>query len=387
MTSTPMDSVDNVDLSITSPASNSLMLSDVSFNGSASGSMLSPTGMLSRDTTLQARVQTELEEYLSMDRVKAAKEQDLYHWEPVASFWSTYESRMPLLAELARKHLATPISSVYSERLFSEFGQVYEQKRKRLKPSTASGLLFIHHNLHKADQYKIEAQIAEKAKRKNLGLDFSTMDPFTEPRDWSIKETETDAMHVSSYRGIYSPEFAAECEYVDESEELGEEKEEDIPPFQSSSASVSRPPFSGTQTQTSASASRPPFSGTQTQTSASASRPPISDPLTQTSASGSRPPFSDPQTQTVAPVDVDETSNVQADANALVDATATDHHPNQSDAEGQDQPAAEGQDQPAAERQDQPAAERQDQPATEEQDQPAAEKQDQVQNLCAKSGE
>ena len=358
-----MDSVDNVDLSITSPASNSLMLSDVSFNGSASGSMLSPTGMLSRDTTLQARVQTELEEYLSMDRVKAAKEQDLYHWEPVASFWSTYESRMPLLAELARKHLATPISSVYSERLFSEFGQVYEQKRKRLKPSTASGLLFIHHNLHKADQYKIEAQIAEKAKRKNLGLDFSTMDPFTEPRDWSIKETETDAMHVSSYRGIYSPEFAAECEYVDESEELGEEKEEDIPPFQSSSASVSRPPFSGTQTQT----------------SASASRPPISDPLTQTSASGSRPPFSDPQTQTVAPVDVDETSNVQADANALVDATATDHHPNQSDAEGQDQPAAEGQ--------DQPAAERQDQPATEEQDQPAAEKQDQVQNLCAKSGE
>ena len=54
---------------------------------------------------------------------------ELYTWRVVADCYSlleSYNSRCQTLLKLAKKYLATPISSVYSERLFSEMGQVYE---------------------------------------------------------------------------------------------------------------------------------------------------------------------------------------------------------------------------------------------------------------------
>ena len=50
------------------------------------------------------------------------------------------------LKKVAEKFLTSPLSSVYSERLFSEFGNIYEEKRSRLLPETGEKLLF-HHNL------------------------------------------------------------------------------------------------------------------------------------------------------------------------------------------------------------------------------------------------
>jgi hypothetical protein len=58
-------------------------------------------------------------------------------------------TQFPTLAKLARKYLATPASSVYSERLFSEYGNIYEEKRSRLLPQTGEKILFLHHNLHR----------------------------------------------------------------------------------------------------------------------------------------------------------------------------------------------------------------------------------------------
>jgi hypothetical protein len=49
--------------------------------------------------------------------------------------------------KLARKYLATPASSVYSERLFSEYGNIFEEKRARLLPKNGEKLLFLHHNM------------------------------------------------------------------------------------------------------------------------------------------------------------------------------------------------------------------------------------------------
>jgi len=48
--------------------------------------------------------------------------------------------------KMALKHLPTPASSVYSERLFSEFGLIYEKKRSQLLPMNSSKMLFLHHN-------------------------------------------------------------------------------------------------------------------------------------------------------------------------------------------------------------------------------------------------
>ena len=47
---------------------------------------------------------------------------------------------------LAQKVLGTPASSVYSERLFSEYGNIYESTRSRLLPKTSEKMLFLHHN-------------------------------------------------------------------------------------------------------------------------------------------------------------------------------------------------------------------------------------------------
>ncbi|XP_004206689.2 zinc finger BED domain-containing protein 4-like [Hydra vulgaris] len=61
------------------------------------------------------------------------------------------EERFPLLKTIASKHLCTPASSIFSERLFSEYGNIYEKKRSRLLPKTGEMLLFIHHNGRKIE--------------------------------------------------------------------------------------------------------------------------------------------------------------------------------------------------------------------------------------------
>ena len=64
-------------------------------------------------------------------------------------WWKGQEPLFPLLRAAALKHLSTPCSSVYSERLFSEAGTVWEEKRSRLLPARGEKLLFLHHNAKK----------------------------------------------------------------------------------------------------------------------------------------------------------------------------------------------------------------------------------------------
>jgi len=54
---------------------------------------------------------------------------------------------------LAKKFLATSASSVYSDRLFSEYGNIFEEKRSRLLPTTGKKLLFLHHNMKLLDKF------------------------------------------------------------------------------------------------------------------------------------------------------------------------------------------------------------------------------------------
>ena len=83
-----------------------------------------------------------------------ALEIDAYFREPTQpekfdplEFWRDRQREFPTLAKLARKYLATPATSVYSERLFSEYGNIYEQTRSRLLPRNGEKILFLHHNL------------------------------------------------------------------------------------------------------------------------------------------------------------------------------------------------------------------------------------------------
>lgn len=62
-------------------------------------------------------------------------------------FWKDEQFVYPNISRVARRYLSCPASSVYSERLFSEAGNVFEDHRARLLPRTGERLLFLHHNL------------------------------------------------------------------------------------------------------------------------------------------------------------------------------------------------------------------------------------------------
>lgn len=84
-------------------------------------------------------IATELDKYLN--DVLLHKDLCPYGW------WSKNKDKFPNMSYLARVYLSPPGSSVYSERLFSEAGNVYEKKRNKLLPDKAEALVFIHHNL------------------------------------------------------------------------------------------------------------------------------------------------------------------------------------------------------------------------------------------------
>lgn len=74
----------------------------------------------------------------------------IHEWSPVATFFRKYEKLccFPLVCQLAKNILSAPATSVYSERLFSEMGSIYEKKRSRLRPDCAD------HNMVRYDQYR-----------------------------------------------------------------------------------------------------------------------------------------------------------------------------------------------------------------------------------------
>lgn len=88
----------------------------------------------------------ELHSYFTLPVVN--RNSDPFEW------WSRNSLRYPEMSRLAKVYLCCPASSVYSERLFSEAGNVYETKRNRLLPERAETLVFLHHNLPLIKKYK-----------------------------------------------------------------------------------------------------------------------------------------------------------------------------------------------------------------------------------------
>ncbi|GBP80225.1 Zinc finger BED domain-containing protein 1 [Eumeta japonica] len=99
---------------------------------------LASTQPLDRDDP-KSPIALELDSYLKENLL--TKNKSPFEW------WTGHQPRYPELARLARVFLCAPASTVYSERLFSEAGNVYEEKRNRLLPERAESLVFPHHNL------------------------------------------------------------------------------------------------------------------------------------------------------------------------------------------------------------------------------------------------
>ena len=82
----------------------------------------------------------EIEKYLALPQITDAHGFDLLAW------WKLHSSMFPNLAKMARCYLASPASSAGVERLFSEAGDTYSNRRKSLKEETLMQLLYIAKN-------------------------------------------------------------------------------------------------------------------------------------------------------------------------------------------------------------------------------------------------
>ena len=67
-------------------------------------------------------------------------------------FWKEEKWHYPNIARVACRYLSCPASSVYSERLLSEAGNVFEE---RLLPRNGEHLLFLHHNIPRFPKSKL----------------------------------------------------------------------------------------------------------------------------------------------------------------------------------------------------------------------------------------
>lgn len=83
-------------------------------------------------------IESELENYL--------KEPNVSRISKPLEWWGLNRNKYPMLSSFVPKYLCAMSSSVYSERLFSEAGNIYENKRNRILPVRCEKLLFIHHN-------------------------------------------------------------------------------------------------------------------------------------------------------------------------------------------------------------------------------------------------
>ena len=59
----------------------------------------------------------------------------------ILKYWQSKQCQYPLIASIAKDHLAIPATSADSERVFSVGGDIIIKKRNRLSPSTLRYLL------------------------------------------------------------------------------------------------------------------------------------------------------------------------------------------------------------------------------------------------------
>ena len=83
-----------------------------------------------------------------------ASEMDYFSQDPTLDhnlnpleWWRKSEERFPTLADLAKKLLCIPATSVESERIFSVAGNIVTRKRSCLKPENVDMLVFLNKNL------------------------------------------------------------------------------------------------------------------------------------------------------------------------------------------------------------------------------------------------
>jgi hypothetical protein len=108
-------------------------------------------------------VETELQCYLKAKNIEFVEKFDILTW------WKNKVSEYPILSQLVRDIMPTPVSTVASESAFSTGGRVLEVYRSSLKPDMAEALICTQNWLRpsfyqfKAMEFDEEYEICEEA--------------------------------------------------------------------------------------------------------------------------------------------------------------------------------------------------------------------------------
>ena len=89
----------------------------------------------------QLRASNEVEEYLREDKI--SHNQCPFNW------WLNKKDKYPILAKMARIHLAIPVTSTPSERLFSDAGNLLSAKRTKINSELFKSIMFLKRNASK----------------------------------------------------------------------------------------------------------------------------------------------------------------------------------------------------------------------------------------------
>ena len=93
-------------------------------------------------TMLEERIEKELNHYKATKLSHRQKKET-----PLLTWWKSQKVNFPCLFQTVRALLATPATSVPSERIFSEAGYVARARRSRILPENLNKIIFIKKNM------------------------------------------------------------------------------------------------------------------------------------------------------------------------------------------------------------------------------------------------
>ena len=120
---------------------------------------------ISDGTMLEEKIEKELLHYKATKiSLQQKKETSVLSW------WKSQKVNFPCLFQAVRALLATPATSVPSERIFSEAGYVARARRSRILPENLNKIIFIKRNLKYVPDI-IKEQLEENPENPDIQLD------------------------------------------------------------------------------------------------------------------------------------------------------------------------------------------------------------------------